>query len=65
MLIAVAAASADAQSEVDPRFGRTKYFFLTDSEVDDYEIIDNEQNLNSPRGAGIQAKDHHQGKNHA
>ncbi len=55
MLIAVAAVSADAQSEVDPRFGRAAYFAIYDSETDKYEFIENTQNRQAAQGAGIQA----------
>ncbi|MDZ7722773.1 MAG: NifB/NifX family molybdenum-iron cluster-binding protein [candidate division KSB1 bacterium] len=40
---------------IDPRFGRAKYFMIFDSESGDITFLDNEQNLQSPSGAGIQS----------
>lgn len=55
MKIVVTAQGADMESEVDPRFGRAKYFVLVDTETGQHEAHDNAQNLNAPQGAGIQA----------
>ncbi len=49
------AKGADAGAPVDPRFGRAGGFVVYDSETGGMEFIDNEQNLGSPQGAGIQA----------
>jgi len=42
-------------SEMDPRFGRAKYFIIVDPVTLEYEVTENKQNLNLPQGAGIQA----------
>ena len=55
MLIAVTAQKNDLQGEVEPRFGRAKQFLLVDSETMRFEVVENEQNLSLPQGAGIQA----------
>ena len=55
MKIAVTAKGNDLSSEVDPRFGRAAYLLLVDTETFDLEVIDNSQNLNAFKGAGIQA----------
>jgi predicted Fe-Mo cluster-binding NifX family protein len=55
MLIAVTAQGNDLQGEVDPRFGRAKQFLLVDPETMQFEVVENEQNLSLPQGAGIQA----------
>lgn len=55
MKIAVTAQGTDLESQVDPRFGRAKYFAVIDTDSDDLEVVDNAQNLNAAQGAGIQA----------
>jgi len=55
MKIAVTAQGTDPESQVDPRFGRAKYFVVIDTDSDDFEAVDNAQNLNAAQGAGIQA----------
>lgn len=55
MVIAVTAQGNDLQGEVDPRFGRAKHFLLVDSETMEFEVVENQQNLSLPQGAGIQA----------
>lgn len=55
MKIAVTSQGTELSSPVDPRFGRAKYFLIFDTETDAAEVCDNDQNLNAPQGAGIQA----------
>jgi len=55
MIIAISSEGKDLNSNVDPRFGRAKYFVIYDTVTDNYNIIDNEQNLQAAQGAGIQA----------
>ena len=55
MKIAITAQGTDFSSPVDPRFGRAKYFLVVDTETEAVAVYDNEQNLNLPQGAGIQA----------
>ena len=42
-------------SLVDSRFGRTSGFLLCDTDSEESTYISNDQNLNAPQGAGIQA----------
>lgn len=55
MKIAVTSKGADLDSEVDPRFGRAAYILIVDSENFDFEALDNKENVNAFKGAGIQA----------
>jgi len=58
MKVAVSARGGSLQSEVDPRFGRARYFVIVDTETGEFTAVDNEQNLNAAQGAGIQAAQH-------
>ena len=55
MNIAITAEGKDISARVDPRFGRAKWFVIYDTDSEVFEAIDNEQVLNLPQGAGIQA----------
>lgn len=55
MKIAVTSKGTDLDSEVDPRFGRAAYIIIVDIESLDYEVLDNQENVNAFKGAGIQA----------
>ena len=55
MKMAVTSQGTDLGSRVDPSFGRAKYFVLVDTETGELSAHDNQQNLNAPQGAGIQA----------
>jgi predicted Fe-Mo cluster-binding NifX family protein len=55
MKIAVTSKGTDLDSEVDPRFGRAAYILVVDSESLDLEVLDNKENVNALKGAGIQA----------
>ena len=54
MKIAISSLGTDLQAQVDPRFGRAKYFIILDPETMEYETISNES-LNTMHGAGIQS----------
>jgi len=54
MKIAVTSMGTDLDSEVDGRFGRARYILLVDEESNDFEVIDNEENVEAIQGAGIQ-----------
>jgi len=53
--ILITAQGPNLNSPVDPRFGRAKHFILADTESGTFTSHDNDQNLNAPQGAGIQA----------
>jgi predicted Fe-Mo cluster-binding NifX family protein len=55
MKLAITATGRDVTSDVDPRFGRARYFLVVDTETGSMEPHDNTQNLNAAQGAGIQA----------
>ena len=54
MKIAITSQGKELSSEIDLRFGRAKFLLVVDSETDDFEVYDNELNLNAVQGAGIQ-----------
>lgn len=55
MKIALSADGTDLSARLNPRFGRARHFVMVDSETGRLEVFDNEQNLDLPQGAGIQA----------
>ncbi len=55
MKIAVTSKRTDLDSEVDPRFGRAAYIIVVDTETLEFEVLDNTENVNAFKGAGIQA----------
>lgn len=55
MKIAVTSQGTDLDAMVDPRFGRAAYLIVVDTETFDFKVIDNSQNVNAMKGAGIQA----------
>jgi len=55
MKIAISATGTNQDAQVDPRFGRTKWFIVHDTTAGAYEAVDNKQQLDLPQGAGIQA----------
>lgn len=55
MKIAITATGDTLDAEIDPRFGRAKFFALYETDDDAVEFVGNEQSLNAPSGAGVQA----------
>ena len=55
MKILLTAKGKQINDEVDPRFGRAKFFILVDTETNEVTAHDNSHNLNAAQGAGIQA----------
>ncbi|MFH1875189.1 MAG: NifB/NifX family molybdenum-iron cluster-binding protein [Pseudomonadota bacterium] len=55
MKILITATDNSLDAQVDPRFGRAKFFAVYETDNDQVEFISNEQNLNAASGAGIQA----------
>lgn len=55
MKIAVSSQGTDIDSQVDPRFGRAAYILVIDTVSNGVEVLDNSENLNAFKGAGIQA----------
>ena len=55
MKIAVTSQGTNLDSQVDPRFGRAAYILIVDTETLEFEVLDNKENANAFKGAGIQA----------
>jgi len=55
MKIAISSAGETLESRVDPRFGRSAFFVLIDTDTGAVSAHDNAQNLNAAQGAGIQS----------
>ena len=55
MKIAITAAGNTLSSNLDPRFGRARYFIAVNTETGDFTAHNNQQNLNAVQGAGVQA----------
>ncbi|MBI5569116.1 MAG: NifB/NifX family molybdenum-iron cluster-binding protein [Desulfomonile tiedjei] len=55
MKIAVTSTGREIGSRMDPRFGRAQYIVILDEGGTILEVVDNSQNLNAMKGAGIQA----------
>jgi predicted Fe-Mo cluster-binding NifX family protein len=53
--IAVTSQGKELDSQVDPRFGRAVYILVVDSENYEFQVLDNNENINAMKGAGIQA----------
>ena len=54
MKVAVTSKGALLESEVDPRFGRAPYILIVDTDSFAFEVLDNSDNANAFKGAGIQ-----------
>ena len=54
MKIAVTSTGTGLDAQVDPRFGRAAYILIVDSDTLDFEMLDNKENVNALKGAGIQ-----------
>jgi predicted Fe-Mo cluster-binding NifX family protein len=55
MKIAITSKGADLDASVDPRFGRAAYIMVVDPETLEFEALDNSENINAFKGAGINA----------
>jgi len=55
MKIAISSLGRKLDSEVDPRFGRAAYILIVDTVSNGVEVLDNSENINAFKGAGIQA----------
>jgi predicted DNA-binding protein (UPF0251 family)/predicted Fe-Mo cluster-binding NifX family protein len=55
MKVAITSVDGTLDGIVDERFGRSKKLIIYGGETKNYEVIDNEKNMNSPQGAGIQS----------
>lgn len=55
MRVAITSKGNTPDAEIDMRFGRGQQFIVMDTEKEEFEAVDNTQNLNAAQGAGIQA----------
>jgi predicted Fe-Mo cluster-binding NifX family protein len=55
MRIAVTTQGTDLSAEVDSRFGRAPRFLIVDTETMTSQVVQNNQSLDLPQGAGIQS----------
>jgi predicted Fe-Mo cluster-binding NifX family protein len=55
MKIAITSLGQDLNSEIDPRFGRAAYIVIVDTVNNNVQTLDNSDNVNAFKGAGIQA----------
>lgn len=55
MKVAFTTEGSTLDSRLDSRFGRAPQFLIHNLDDDTFEVVDNQQNLNAPQGAGIQA----------
>jgi len=55
MRVLLTAKGREPKDDLDPRFGRARYFVMVDTESGETTVHDNVQNLNAAQGAGIQA----------
>jgi predicted Fe-Mo cluster-binding NifX family protein len=53
--VAVSASTGTLDGEVDPRFGRARFFLVVDGEGGLVEVIDNHGSDDLPHGAGVAA----------
>jgi predicted Fe-Mo cluster-binding NifX family protein len=54
MKVAVTAKGRELSDQTDPRFGRSPYFLIVDTESMEFEVVENE-NASAGGGAGIQS----------
>jgi predicted Fe-Mo cluster-binding NifX family protein len=55
MKLAITSRGTDPDGEVDPRFGRARYFIFYDTETEEFEVLDNADQAGADQGAGVQA----------
>jgi len=55
MKIAITSRGKTLDDDVDPRFGRARYFLIYETETGELNAVENSQNLNAAQGSGIQA----------
>ena len=55
MKLAITSTGKETSNDLDPRFGRAKFFIIANIDTNDVEAHDNVQNMNAAQGAGIQS----------
>jgi len=54
MKIAIPVCDLNIEADIDTRFGRAKQFLIYDNEENTHSFIENSQDLNATKGAGLQ-----------
>ncbi len=55
MKLIITSQGTDPADQVDPRFGRAKYFILFDTDSEKFKVLDNTDQVEAAQGAGVQA----------
>ena len=55
MKFAVTSQGSDLSAQMDPRFGRARFFLMVDPATGQQTVVNNEAGVNAVQGAGIQA----------
>ena len=55
MKVVITSQGVDFSSQIDPRFGRAKYFLLVDTESSEITAVVNNEHINSVQEAWVQA----------
>jgi predicted Fe-Mo cluster-binding NifX family protein len=55
MKVVFTTSGSDLNAPLDGRFGRAPKFLIYDLDMDDFSVIDNQQNLTATQGAGVQS----------
>jgi predicted Fe-Mo cluster-binding NifX family protein len=55
MRIAVSSKGDNLSSGVDPRFGRSSFFVVFDTEDGSFDVLNNEENAQAAQGAGVRS----------
>lgn len=55
MKIAISSKGDTLDSQADPRFGRASYLLVIDTQTHEFDVINNTENKNAFKGAGIKA----------
>lgn len=55
MKLIITSQGTDPGDQVDPRFGRAKYFILFDTDSENFKVLDNTDQVEAAQGAGVQA----------
>ena len=55
MKLIITSQGTDPADQVDPRFGRARYFMLFDTDSEEYKVLDNADQVEATQGAGVQA----------
>jgi predicted Fe-Mo cluster-binding NifX family protein len=55
MKLIITSQGTDPAGQVDPRFGRARYFILFDTDSEEFKVLDNTDQVEASQGAGVQA----------